>query len=118
MLITTYKLIDYNMKYAVVSYSGRQYKVSEGAEVLFDKLDEKSGSKIELSDVLLVSEDGKAKIGTPHVSGAVVSAQVVGQEKGEKIEVVKFKAKARYRRHTGFRPQYTRVRIERITTSK
>ena len=106
------------MQYAIIRFSGRQYKVSEGEEVLFDKLDSKEGDKIKLSDVLLVAEDGKAKIGTPNVAGSVVEAKVLGQEKGEKIEVVKFKAKSRYRRHTGFRPQYTRVKIERITTSK
>lgn len=105
------------MKYAVVSFSGRQYKVSEGAEVLFDNLGAKDGDKIKISDVLLVCEDGKSRIGTPTVSGVVVTGEVMGMEKGEKIEVIKFKAKARYRRHTGFRPQYTRVKIERITTS-
>ncbi len=104
------------MKYAVIRFSGRQYKVSEGDEVLFDKLDQKEG-EISLSDVLLIAEEGSSKIGAPQVSGAVVEGKVMGDEKGEKIEVVKFKAKARYRRHTGFRPQYTRVKVEKITTS-
>lgn len=118
-----HKLIECNMKYAVVRFSGRQYKVSEGDEVLFDKLDSKDlpagrQEAIKLSDVLLVADDGEAKIGTPTVAGSFVEAKVLGSEKGEKIDVVKFKAKARYRRHTGFRPQYTRVKIDSISISK
>lgn len=106
------------MNYAVVSFSGRQYKISEGEEILFDKLNAKDGDTIKLSNVLLLVQDGKAKVGTPKVSDVVVDAKIVGVEKGEKIEIVKFKAKSRYRRHTGFRPQYTRVKITKITTSK
>jgi len=56
------------------------------------------------------------KVGKPVVKGAEVKLKVVTEiEKGEKIEVYHFKAKSRYRKHTGFRPQYTRVSVEKIS---
>lgn len=102
------------MKYAVLSQNGKQYKVTEGEEILIDG--NKTGSKIEFSDILLVVDGDKVKIGKPKVSGGKVDAKIIALEKGEKIDVVKYKAKARYRRHLGFRPQYTRIKIERITS--
>lgn len=100
--------------YAVVNYKGRQYKVSEGDELLLDKVDTQ-GKKLELSDVAMIVEGEKVVVGRPTVGGAKVTLEVLGQEKGEKVQVVKYKAKSRYRRKTGFRPQYTRVRVEKIT---
>lgn len=103
------------MKYAVVSQNGKQYKVEEGEELLIDG--HKNGQGIEFGDVLLIVNDAKVKIGKPKIAGAKVTAKILGQEKGKKIDVVKYKAKSRYRRHLGFRPQYTRIKIEKITAS-
>lgn len=85
--------------------------MSEGEEILVDKLSE---GKAESEVLLLVNED-KIEVGKPKVSGAKVSLKVMGEEKGEKIDVVKYKAKARYRRHTGFRPLYSRIKIQKIS---
>lgn len=99
-------------KYAVIRLQGRQYKVSEGEEVLVDKMND---LKL-LPEVLLVSDGENVEVGTPIVKGAKVSLKIVKDvEKGEKIEVYHFKAKSRYRKHTGFRPQYTRVLVEKIS---
>lgn len=99
------------MKYAVIKLAGRQYKVSEGEEILVDRL---TDTKVE-PEVLLIVEDSKVKIGKPKVAGAKVKVKVVGEEKGEKILVTKYKAKSRYRRRMGFRPQYTRLLIQKIS---
>lgn len=99
------------MKYAVVKISGHQYKVSEKDEVLVDRLVEK---KVE-PEVLLVVNDDKVSVGKPKVAGAKVSVKILGEEKGEKIDVRKYKAKSRYRKHIGFRPQYTRLLIQKIS---
>lgn len=100
-------------KYVVLRIGGRQYKVSEGEELLVDKLT--NPKKVE-PEVLLFSDDGKVKIGKPAVKDVAVKVKVLSEvEKGEKIDVYKFKAKSRYRRHTGFRPQYTRLLVEKIT---
>ncbi|OGM80638.1 50S ribosomal protein L21 [Candidatus Woesebacteria bacterium RIFOXYB1_FULL_40_26] len=99
------------MKYAVVRITGHQYKVSEGDEVLVDRLAEQ---KVE-PEVLLVVDGDKVSVGKPKVSGAKVTVKVLGEEKGEKIDVLKYKAKSRYRKHIGFRPQYTRLLVEKVS---
>lgn len=103
------------IKYAVFQNGIRQYKVSEGEEILVDRLAgvDKSAS---FDQVLLVVDDGKIKVGNPYVSNAKIEVQILGEEKGKKIEVIKYKAKSRYRKHTGHRHQYTRIKISKITS--
>ena len=100
------------MKYAVIRLQNRQYKVSEGEELLVDKMND-----LKLTpEVLLVSDGEKVEVGKPVLKTAKVTLKVVTEvEKGEKIEVYHFKAKSRYKKHTGFRPQYTRVLVEKIS---
>lgn len=100
------------MKYAIIRLNGQQYKVEEGKSMLIDYLGE---DKLPQAEVLMVNNEGKFSIGTPVVDKAAVALKVIEQEeKGKKIEVRKFKAKSRYRKHTGFRPKYTRVMVEKI----
>ena len=99
------------MKYAVIRIKGRQYKVTEGEELLVDK----SLEKEIIPEVLLIVEDGKVKIGAPKVKNAKVKLKVLkDEEKGKKLHIQKYKAKSRYRRKAGFRPVYTRLLIEKI----
>lgn len=98
-------------KYAVIRLQGKQYKVSEKDEILVGKM---SDLKAE-PEVLLVSDGEKVKVGKPTLKDVKVKLKVLTEmEKGEKIEVYKFKAKSRYRKHIGFRPQYTRLLVEKI----
>ncbi len=100
------------MKYAVIKIQGHQYQVSEKDEILVDYLGE---TKPE-ADVLLISDEGKVKIGKPLVKDAKVTLKVVEEiVAGEKIYVQKFKAKSRYRRKTGFRPKYTKLLVQTIS---
>jgi len=99
-------------KYAVIRLQGRQYKVEEGKELLVDKMNDLALEP----EVLLVADGDNVQVGKPIVKGATVKIKVLTEvEKGEKIDVYHFKAKSRYRKHTGFRPQYTRVLVEKIT---
>lgn len=99
-------------KYAVVRIGGKQYKAEEGKEILVDKLVDPK--KIE-AEVLLLVDDGKVKVGKPVIKDAKVGFKVVTDlEKGEKVEIYKFKSKSRYKRHTGFRAQYTRLLVQSI----
>jgi large subunit ribosomal protein L21 len=99
-------------KYAVIRLQGRQYKVSEGQEVLVDKMND-----LKLTPEVLLTVDGdKVEVGKPVLKDAKVTLKVLKEmEQGEKIEVYHFKAKSRYRKHTGFRPQFTRVLVEKIS---
>ncbi len=101
------------MKYAVFSNNGKQYKVQEGEELLMDHLDTDAKSA-DFSDVLLIVDGDKVDVGEPTVKGAKVTVEVMGDEKGDKVKIVKYKAKSRYRRTTGFRHQYTRVKVNKI----
>ncbi|MGH7245749.1 MAG: 50S ribosomal protein L21 [Candidatus Levyibacteriota bacterium] len=102
------------MKYAVVVSGGKQYKVVEGQELLLDHLDVKKDDAYTFPTVLLFVDEGKAKLGKPTLSDVVVKGMVLGEEKGEKIRVAKFKSKVRYRRVTGHRSLLTRIKITAI----
>lgn len=99
-------------KYAVIRVGGKQYVVSEGQEILVDKIvDLKALSP----EVLLIADGDKVEVGKPVLTKTGLKFKVVTElEKGEKIEIYKFKAKSRYRKHIGFRAQYTRLLIEKI----
>lgn len=103
------------MKYAVIKTGGKQYRVCQGEEILIDKIEGEKGERVGFNNLLLIVEDKKVKIGTPKISKAKVVGEIVGQEKGKKIRVAKFKAKSRYRRVIGFRPLLTRVKIKKIS---
>lgn len=100
-------------KYAVILISGKQYLVKEGQELLVDKIKDLKGLE---AKVMLLVDGEKATIGKPYVAGVKVGLKVISEmEKGTKLDVYKFKAKSRYRKHIGFRPQYTRLLIEKIS---
>lgn len=104
--------------YAVVKIAGKQYRVSPGETLAVDKLAVTPGEKVEFPQVLLLADDGQVKIGQPLVEKTKVVAKVLEQFKGEKIRVVRFKAKVRYRRVKGFRPLLSKIQIEKITVTK
>ena len=102
------------MKYAIVESGGKQYKVVEGATVEVDKLPLEVGTKIDLNEVLLISDEGDIVVGKPLVEGAKVAATVVAQVKAPKVIVFKYKSRVNYRVKQGHRQQYTRLMIEDI----
>ena len=98
---------------AVVKISGKQYIVSEKESLLVDLLPE--GTKELTLDALLVIDGDKTKVGTPTVKGAVVKAKVVEAEvKGDKIRVIRYKAKKRVHKENGHRRKYSRIEITSI----
>ena len=100
--------------YAIFIDGGRQYKVSEGQILDLDYRDVAAGETLKLDRVLCVSNGSSVKLGGPNVAGALVSAEVIGPQKGEKIYVQKFRRRKNYRRRTGHRQLYTRVKISKI----
>jgi large subunit ribosomal protein L21 len=91
-----------------------QYRVEQGQMVDIALLDAEPGSKIELEEVLFVGDTDTSKVGSPLVDGARVRAEVVGDVKGEKILVFRYRNKKRFRRRKGHRQQYTRIKIDEI----
>ena len=100
--------------YAVIESGGKQHRVELGSEIQVDRLDVQTGESITLDRVLLVADGDESSIGQPVVDGATVSAQVLGQDRGEKIIVFKYKPKARTRVKNGFRAELTTLRITEI----
>ncbi len=99
------------MKYVVIKLQGHQYQVSEGDEILVDKLEGKAEA-----EVLLTVNDEKVTVGKPIVKDAKVVLKVIEPiVKGEKLYIRKYKAKSRYRRKTGFRPKYTKLLVQKVT---
>lgn len=100
--------------YAIVQTGGKQYKVSSGETIDVAHLPAAEGSAIELDQVLLVADGERVRVGTPTVEGAKVIAEVLGEGKGKKVIVFKYKPKIRYRRMKGHRQLYTRLAIKEI----
>lgn len=102
-------------KYAIIETGGKQYRVEEGQPVITEQLPgSAAGSRVNFERVLLLSEEGKTKIGQPYVQGARVSGTVEGEFKGEKIKVFKYKRKKRQSRRRGHRQTYTKTLIQEI----
>ena len=103
--------------YAIIESCGKQYKVTEGDVVFFEKLDAEEGKKVTFDNVILVSNEGKIQIGNPYVKGVKVEGKVISHGKGKKIIVFKMKPKKNYRRKQGHRQPYTKVEITSIKTA-
>ena len=97
--------------YAVVQLAGRQYRVSPGDEIFVEKLEAEAGSDMKLPIMLLSDDSGAVTVGRPIVEGREITAQVIGDQKGEKLVIFKYHPKKRYRKKTGHRQNYTKIRI-------
>ena len=100
---------------AVIKTGGKQYRVEPGAVIRVEKLTADVGATISFDEVLFVGKGADAKIGTPHVSGAKVEAEVKKHGRGKKVIVYKFKRRKNYRRKAGHRQPYTALEIKSIT---
>ncbi len=98
--------------YAIIATGGKQYKVAEGDIIKVEKLAVEAGETVTFDDVLAVSNEG-LKVGSD-VANASVTASVVGNGKGKKVIVYKYKRKTGYHKKQGHRQQYTAVKIEKI----
>ena len=101
--------------YAVIKSGGKQHKVSEGEEILLEKISLDEGDIIEFSEVLAVNKDGNLNVGKPLLEGAVVKGKVINHLKTKKITVIKMKRRKDYRKKQGHRQNLTKVKIESIS---
>ncbi len=100
--------------YAVIRTGGKQYRVEPGTVVEVERLAVEAGSTIDLTDVLLIEQDGALTVGSPTIDGARVVAEVLAHGRHPKIIVFKYKPKVRYRRRNGHRQHLTRLAIREI----
>lgn len=102
------------MSYAVIRTGGKQYRVSEGSSLRVEKLPAEVGSEVELSDVLLTSNDGKVVTDASALASASVKAKIVRHGRGRKILVFKKKRRKGYERRQGHRQDFTEIRISSL----
>ena len=102
------------MPYAIIRTGGKQFRAEPGQTLRIPTLDASEGDKITFDEVLLGSDGVKVFAGSPLVSGAQVTAEVVKHGKGDKIVVFKFKRRKNYAKKQGHRQGFTEVRINDI----
>jgi large subunit ribosomal protein L21 len=103
--------------YAIVEVGGKQYKVEKDMRLFVDKLRDFTATTMEIDKVLLIADGEKVSVGKPYLSGAKVSASVIGMVKGRKVRGFKFIRRKKYRRKLGHRQQYFDLKIENIKTA-
>ncbi len=100
--------------FAVIKTGGKQYKVAPGDVIRVEKLAGDVGRPVALDQVLMIGDGKGIAVGTPVIEGASVSAEVLGQTRGEKIIVFKKRRRKGYRRTQGHRQDLTVLRITDI----
>ena len=99
--------------FAIIRAGGKQYKVAEGDVIEIERLGE-SSEAVEFLPLLIVEDDGTARARRTDLDGALVTGKVVGEAKGPKVDIFRYRSKTGYRRHVGHRQRYARVQISEI----
>ncbi|HMO17608.1 MAG TPA: 50S ribosomal protein L21 [Oligoflexia bacterium] len=99
---------------AVVRTSGRQYLVSEGTEFEVNQIDGEPGQSVDLTEVLLISDKGETKVGTPILGGAKVCASIVAHKRGPKLTIFKKIRRRGKEWKKGHRQDLTRLKVVSI----
>ena len=101
--------------FAIIKTGGKQYLVREGDVLLVEKLELDLGAKLDFETMLVADEEGNdVKIGLPNVAGAKVETTIAEHGRADKVAVIKYKPKVRYRRNVGHRQPFTKIKIEKI----
>jgi large subunit ribosomal protein L21 len=100
--------------YAVINTGGKQYKVAPGDVVRVETLDAKKGDTIEIKNVFMIADGDNVSIGKPVLETARVTAEVMGDGRGEKIIIFKHRRRKGYRRTNGHRQNFTAIKVKEI----
>ena len=101
--------------YAVIQTGGKQYRVQPGETVQVEKLDAEVGKTVEFTEVLMVADGENVRLGTPHVKGVKVTAEVVDQGRDTKILVYKYRRRKAWHRKQGHRQPFTALKVTEIS---
>lgn len=102
--------------YAIIRAGGKQAKVREGDVIDVERI-KIEGDEITFTPLLVVGDDGAVLSGRGALEEATVTATILGENRGEKIEVFKYKNKSGYRRSAGHRQTYSRIQVTKITAA-
>ena len=97
--------------YAVIKTGGKQYKVAAGEKIKVEQIAADVGQEITIDQVLAVGNGAELKVGTPLVSGATVTATIVGHGRYDKVGIFKMRRRKHYQKHQGHRQQFTELQI-------
>lgn len=100
--------------FAIVDIAGKQYKIAPKDNLAVDKLALGENETFNIDKILLIVDNNNIHIGRPYLQGYQIKCTHIKSFLGDKIHIRKFKAKSRYRRHTGFRPMLSQIRIEAV----
>jgi large subunit ribosomal protein L21 len=99
--------------YAIIRAGGKQAKVHEGDVLDVERI--KHGDEaVTFTPLLIVHDDGTVISDRDQLANVKVTAQVLGESRGEKIDIFKYKNKTGYRRHQGHRQTYSRIQVTKI----
>jgi large subunit ribosomal protein L21 len=104
--------------FAIVKTGGKQYRVAENNIIRVEKLEAEAGAKVNLSEVLMLSDGKKVTVGLPTVQGAKVEATVLEQMRDRKVIIFKKTRRHNYRRKKGHRQNLTVLKITKIVGAK
>jgi len=102
------------MSYAIIRTGGKQYRVEPGKSLRIPSLPGDLGTQVEFNEVLLGSDGTSVRAGVPTLTGAMVTAEITKQGRGDKIIVFKFRRRKNYAKKQGHRQGFTEVRIGEI----
>lgn len=100
--------------FAIVEIAGQQMKVTKDQEIFVHQLEANEGDTVSFDNVMLLGDDNSTTLGTPSISGASVSATVLGHQKGDKVIVFKKKRRKGYQKFNGHRQSFTKIKIDSI----
>jgi large subunit ribosomal protein L21 len=100
--------------HAVIATGGKQYRVKEGDVLRVEKLGLDEGAKVEIDQVLMVSNGEEIKVGTPFLEGAKVTAEVMSNGRNKKVRIIKFKRRKHHMKQMGHRQSYSEIKIKKI----
>lgn len=100
--------------FAVVRTGGKQYKVAMDDVLAIEKVAGEVGTELKIGEVLLVGGE-TIKTGAPLVDGAIVTAEILAQGKGEKVVAFKKKRRKNTHRKRGHRQSFTQIKITGIS---
>ena len=100
--------------YAVIKTGGKQYRAAVGDVLKVEKIGVEQGQLFELNQVLLIADDDKLQVGDPFIKGAKVMVEVLEHDRGQKINIIKFKRRKHHMKHMGHRQWFTKVKITSI----